>query len=47
MLLSCFRTGRHYLLLSIEAPNLTLEQLNTVALEQHVQPAIKGISMLD
>ena len=47
MLLSCFHTGSHYLLLSIEAPNLTLEQLNTVALEQHMQPAIKGISMLD
>ena len=48
MLLSCFCAGSHFLLLSIEAPALTLELLDTVALEQHMQPAIsKAISMLD
>ena len=39
LLLSCFRTGSHFLLLSFGAPHLTLEQLNTVDLEQHMQPA--------
>lgn len=48
MLLSCFRISGHFLLLSIEAPDLTLEQLDTVALEQHMQPAIsKAILVLD